>query len=164
MKHAPNRRPELVGGSLVRASSDPLARLRAAISGGSRDVPGVARVSVHLAAAVDESAPTAVIDTSSVRHEAPEREAAERLLERLAAVRPTLAHLRALLSGSVDGFGASRRSCIELAAADVQRSLAQARRTMRALRAVLSDLDAEGQELTVDAALLVTAHERNRGC
>ena len=68
-----------------------------------------------------------------------------RLTERLRAVRPAIGRLRDELDRA--DCRAARR-LVDLAAADVTRSLVHARRSVRALVALLSDLEREAGELT----------------
>lgn len=79
-------------------------------------------------------------------------ECAGRLRDRLAAVRPAFARLRSVLPDARDVGAARRRDFVELAAADVMRSLVQARRSLRALAAELADLEAEGRALIAIAS------------
>lgn len=67
-----------------------------------------------------------------------------RLRERLGAVRPALARLRGELARS---RLLGDRALLELALADVQRALVQARRSVRAMAAELAELDHEAQSL-----------------
>ncbi len=103
-------------------------------------------------AIVDDSATT--VYTRPAVGDDPRRlyECAARLRDRLAAVRPAFARLRSVLPDARNAGAAGRRDFVELATADVMRSLVQARRSLRALAAELADLEAEGRALIAVAA------------
>jgi hypothetical protein len=73
---------------------------------------------------------------------------ARRFRERLGRVRPALARLRQMLPGP---YEVARRVDLAFGVADVERALAHARRSYRALAVELADLEAEGRELTLRA-------------
>ena len=79
--------------------------------------------------------------------------------ERLGAVRPAMARLRAVLPRPSESADARSRHFVELAAADVQRALVQARRSVRALVGELAELEAEGRDLIAGASV-ATGGER----
>jgi hypothetical protein len=72
-----------------------------------------------------------------------------RLRDHLAAIRPAMARLRRSMpmGGRPESW---YRDAVELASADVARSLTMARRSVRAIVAELADLETESRDLVAD--------------
>lgn len=88
-------------------------------------------------------------------------ECASRLRDRLASVRPAMARLRDALA-SHRATDPRVRELVALGAADVDRALTLARRSIRALAAELGDLEREARDLVASALQRTNAgHERD---
>jgi hypothetical protein len=96
---------------------------------------------------LDEPPPLPPPPRGSVALNSDVREAEQvvRLSERLLAVRPALGRLREELARAEP---LAERRLLDLATADVTRALVHARRSVRALVALLSDLESEASALT----------------
>lgn len=101
----------------------------------------------------------AVVDAERVRRIG---ECSVRLRDRFAAIRPAMARLRRELPQPFERRDLIREEMVDLAIADVQRAIMQARRCLRTAAAELVDLEQESRTLIAIATLLVADARRRR--